>query len=259
TPQLKKEAPEWYNYGIRSLNATRWMDQVPDMSRTPWHMHPLVFLDAISTSKKRGWAHSPFADLICDAESRNDYTIYNRTYPHPHPTHTEVHSKTNLTSMTLQQVMDAQAQFDMFATGRYQVTTDPLKEAVRNLNLDVNAPYDEAIQDRIFEEYIIKVKRPAIIAYLEGNGSVDDAAYACALEFASVGVKQGKPISPDPHEYEKNPDRSFVVDKNHHRIHKKRYASADGIGYYNGDKLNKVFIMPDDLIQKLKDSKNEAQ
>ncbi|EAV1167022.1 hypothetical protein CSM33_004582 [Salmonella enterica subsp. diarizonae] len=161
--------------------------------------------------------------------------------------------------MTLQQVMDAQAQFDMFATGRYQVTTDPLKEAVRNLNLDVNAPYDEAIQDRIFEEYIIKVKRPAIIAYLEGNGSVDDAAYACALEFASVGVKQGKPICPDPHEYEKNPDRSFVVDKNHHRIHKKRYASADGIGYYNGDKLNKVFIMPDDLIQKLKDSKNEAQ
>ncbi|EAO9827778.1 hypothetical protein ACK81Y_004699, partial [Salmonella enterica] len=54
TTLLKKEAPEWYSYGIRFLNATRWMDQVPDMSRTPWHMHPLVFLDAISTSKKRG-------------------------------------------------------------------------------------------------------------------------------------------------------------------------------------------------------------
>ncbi|AXD10243.1 hypothetical protein CHE29_15790 [Salmonella enterica] len=39
--------PLWYPF----LNATRWMDQVPDMSRTPWHMHPLVFLDAISTSK----------------------------------------------------------------------------------------------------------------------------------------------------------------------------------------------------------------
>ncbi|MDW0126714.1 hypothetical protein ONQ84_22450, partial [Salmonella enterica subsp. enterica serovar 61:l,v:1,5] len=40
TTLLKKEAPEWYSYGIRFLNATRWMDQVPDMSRTPWHMHP---------------------------------------------------------------------------------------------------------------------------------------------------------------------------------------------------------------------------
>ncbi|EBM6293841.1 hypothetical protein D2U52_23345, partial [Salmonella enterica] len=33
TTLLKKEAPEWYSYGIRFLNATRWMDQVPDMSR----------------------------------------------------------------------------------------------------------------------------------------------------------------------------------------------------------------------------------
>ncbi|MDK9605826.1 hypothetical protein QQF30_13875 [Lelliottia sp. V104_15] len=242
-------------------DTNEWMSQVPpfDKGQAVWHMHPVVFLDAINTPKAKGWAHSPFADLICNAESRNDYTIYNRTYPHPHPTHTEVHSKTSLTSMTLQQVMDAQRKNQMFATGRYQVTSDPLKEAVRCLNLDVNERYDEAMQDRIFEEYIIKIKRPAIIAYLEGNSSVDDAAYACALEFASVGVKQGKKISPDPHEYEKNSDGSFVHDKHNKLVPKKRYATADGIGYYNGDKLNKVFIMPDELIQKLKDSKNEVQ
>ncbi|KLP38989.1 hypothetical protein ABR36_11540 [Enterobacter ludwigii] len=221
-------------------------------------MHPLVFLDAVGVRMAKSWAHSPFADLICSAESRNDYTAYNRTYPHPYPTQTEVHRNTSLTSMTIQQVMNAQSANQMFATGRYQITTDPLKDAVRGLKLDVNALYDEAMQDRIFDEYIIKIKRPAIIAYLEGNGSVDDAAYACALEFASVGVKQGKPISPDPHEYEKNPDGSFVRDKHNHLVHKKRYAAIDGIGYYNGDKLNKVFIMPDDLIQKLKDSKNET-
>lgn len=241
------------------LDAHEWMSQVPEFSKDEaiWHFHPVEFLEVIGKPKAKGWAHSPFADLICNAESRNDYTAYNRTYPHPYPTQTEVHRNTSLTSMTIQQVMEAQKRFDMFATGRYQVTTDPLKDAVRSLNLDVNALYDEAMQDRIFEEYIIKIKRPAIIAYLEGNGSVDDAAYACALEFASVGVKQGKPISPDPHEYEKNPDGSFVRDKHNHLVHKKRYAAIDGIGYYNGDKLNKVFIMPDDLIQKLKDSKNE--
>ncbi|EAP1586168.1 hypothetical protein J6F09_004539 [Salmonella enterica subsp. diarizonae serovar 61:k:1,5,(7)] len=83
TTLLKKEAPEWYSYGIRFLNATRWMDQVPDMSRTPWHMHPQVFLDAISTSKKRGWAHSPFADLLGCVESKNDYTAYNQIFHSP--------------------------------------------------------------------------------------------------------------------------------------------------------------------------------
>ncbi|MDK9605828.1 hypothetical protein [Lelliottia wanjuensis] len=239
-------------------DTNEWMSQVPpfDKGQAVWHMHPVVFLDAISTPKVKGWAHSPFADLICNAESRNDYTAYNRTYPHPHPIHTEVHRNTNLTSLTIAHVMDAQEKFDMFATGRYQVTPPGLTEAVKFLDLDRNALYDEAMQDRIFEEYIIKKKRPAIIAYLEGNGSVDDAAYACALEFASIGVKQGKEISPDLHEFETTSDGKFVTNSQGHKVHKKRYASVDGIGYYSGDKLNKVFIMPDDLIQKLKDSKN---
>ncbi|PWI77368.1 hypothetical protein DEO48_24755 [Enterobacter sp. CGMCC 5087] len=242
------------------LDAHEWMSQVPEFSKDEavWHFHPVEFL-AVIGGAKRGWAHSAFANLICNAESRNDYTAYNQTYPHPHPTQTEVHRNTNLTSMTLQQVIDAQGVNQMFATGRYQITPPGLNEAIRVLHLDMNSLYDEAMQDRIFNEYIIKVKRPAIIAYLEGDGSVDEAAYACAMEFASVGVKQGKKISPDPHEFEKNPDGSFVRDKHHNLVHKKRYANVDGIGYYNGDKLNKVFIMPDDLIQKLKDSKNEAQ
>lgn len=258
----RKNEPGEAEYWDTALKNEVWM---PDLDKSKvnlptelWHMHPIMFLDAISAPKASGWAHSPFADLICEAESRNDYTAYNRTYPHPNPTHTEVHRKTSLTSMTIAQVMDAQSRFDMFATGRYQITPPGFNEAVRVLGLNSNALYDEAMQDRIFEEYIIKIKRPAIIAYLEGNGSVEDAAYACAKEFASVGVKQGKEISPDPHKFETNTDGSFILDKHHRKVHKKRYADVDGIGYYNGDKLNKVFIMPDDLIQKLKDSKNEA-
>ncbi|EJJ9165291.1 hypothetical protein NKD82_004091, partial [Salmonella enterica] len=230
TPQLKKEAPEWYSYGIRFLNATRWMDQVPDMSRTPWHMHPLVFLDAISTSKKRGWAHSPFADLICDAESRNDYTAYNQIFHSPE--RSVAHYDTNLTSMTLQQVMDAQANPGvMFATGRFQLIPATLQAAVHQLHLDSTALYDSSMQDRIFNDYLIKIKRPEFINYLEGDGNVEDAIYAWAKEFASAGVRKGKQIS------------------------KGRISANDGHGYYDGDGLNKASLLPDDMVRALEESK----
>lgn len=254
-----KKYPEEQKYLEFCIENMNFMAQVPGMEAISWYMHPLVFLDAVGVRMAKSWAHSPFADLIGHAESKNDYTTYNRTYPHPNPVHIEVYRNTTLTSMTIGQVMIAQRNNDMFATGRFQITTDPLKEAVKHLNLDVNALYDESTQDHIFNEYIIKVKRPSIISYLEGSGSVEDAAYACAQEFASVGVKQGQPISPDRHAIERTPDGEPIKDKHGHTIPKKRYAIEDGVTYYKGDGLNKAFIMPDDMINSLEESKNESK
>ncbi|ELY9433305.1 hypothetical protein SPD65_003847 [Salmonella enterica] len=50
--QLKKEAPEWYAYSEKFLIDLRWMHRVPGMMENPWHMHPLVFLDAIAMNAK---------------------------------------------------------------------------------------------------------------------------------------------------------------------------------------------------------------
>ena len=47
TPQLKRDAPEWYAYSMKFLTDLRWMYRVAGMVVNPWHMHPLVFLDAI--------------------------------------------------------------------------------------------------------------------------------------------------------------------------------------------------------------------
>ncbi|EGF1751419.1 hypothetical protein IB394_005249 [Escherichia coli] len=47
TPQLKRNAPEWYDYSMKFLTDLRWMYRVAGMVVNPWHMHPLVFLDAI--------------------------------------------------------------------------------------------------------------------------------------------------------------------------------------------------------------------
>ena len=191
-----------------------------------WHFHPVVFLDAIYT-KHRGWPHSSFADLLGSVESQNDYTAYN-----VHVTYS-AHFKTDLTSMTIQEVMDSQADLTsngLFATGRFQIVPVTLKEAVRVLGLDVNALYNEEIQDKIFEEYLIKIKRPAIINYLEEDGNVEDAIYDWAKEFASAGVRQGKKISRSKTEFETNPDGSVKKDANGNRIHKRRYATFEGGG-----------------------------
>lgn len=48
TPQLKRDAPEWYAYSMKFLTDLRWMYRVAGMVVNPWHMHPLVFLDAIN-------------------------------------------------------------------------------------------------------------------------------------------------------------------------------------------------------------------
>ncbi|ENL9264216.1 hypothetical protein AB6K26_004668, partial [Salmonella enterica] len=233
TPQLKKEAPEWYAYSEKFLIDLRWMHRVAGMVENPWHMHSLVFLDALREKKKKRWAHSPFAELLGSVESKNDYTAYNQI--HHNPKRTVAKYYTNLTSMTIKQVMQNQMHTNiMFATGRFQIIPGTLIDAVKWLKLDVNSLYDEAAQDQIFEEYIIKVKRPAIIAYLEGNGSVEDAIYDWAKEFASAGVRKGNTIS------------------------KGRIAQVEGGSYYSGDGLNHAHLTPNQMINILRASKSGA-
>ncbi|EIV7690412.1 hypothetical protein MA092_004584, partial [Salmonella enterica] len=183
--------------------------------------------------KKKRWAHSPFAELLGSVESKNDYTAYNQI--HHNPKRTVAKYYTNLTSMTIKQVMQNQMHTNiMFSTGRFQIIPGTLIDAVKWLKLDVNSLYDEAAQDQIFEEYIIKVKRPAIIAYLEGNGSVEDAIYDWAKEFASAGVRKGNTIS------------------------KGRIAQVEGGSYYSGDGLNHAHLTPNQMINILRASKSGA-
>ncbi|EXU76106.1 hypothetical protein [Erwinia mallotivora] len=233
SPTMKKESPEWYAWSVKILTDTRWMHLVPYMEENQWHMHPLVFPDALRAKKKQGWAHSPFAELLGSVESKNDYTAYNQIHHNPKRTVAKYH--TNLTSMTIKQVMENQLHTNvMFATGRFQIIPGTLIEAVKSLKLDVNSLYDEATQDRIFEEYLITVKRPAIIAFLEGNGSVEDAIYDWAKEFSSAGVRKGNAIS------------------------KGRIAQEEGVSYYSGDGLNHAHLAPVQMINILRESKNDA-
>ncbi|NSX07854.1 hypothetical protein HTX81_04570 [Pseudomonas lini] len=221
-------------------------------SEVVWHFHPVEFVSThLLKRAPSGWAHSAFANLLGKVESNNDYTAYNATTPV-----LKSFYNTNLTSLTIAEVQQKQENDEMFATGRYQLITPTLAEAVDKLGLDTSQKYDEAMQDRIFVDYLIKIKRKAIINYLEGDGDVEDAIYAWAKEFASAGVRQGKKIS------------SIVLKDAagvpilHPVTHKKqwveRHAQSEGVSFYQGDGLNSAHITPDEMVRALEESKRNA-
>ncbi|WP_271784928.1 DUF4280 domain-containing protein [Aquimarina algiphila] len=186
------------------------------------------------------WAHSTFGNLIAQKESRNDYNLCNQTKG-------GLKEISNLTivKMKISEVQIKQKNRDIFAVGRYQLIPKTLTAAISSLNLDVSKNLDEEMQDKIFDEYLIDKKRPQIIAYLEGNGSVNDAMYAAAKEWASIGVEKGKKIS------------NIKVKENGKEVLKSRVATKGGESYYSGDGLNKAHITPEQIKNVLINSKNE--
>lgn len=195
-----------------------------------------------TSSPKYKWSHSEFGNLIAMHESSDDYNKCNQTKGG-----LKVINNVNVVGLTIKEIQQKQIDRDVFAVGRYQLIPDTLKEAVTSLGLDVSQKLDEEMQDKIFDDYLIKVKRPKIIAYLEGNGSVEDAMYVSAMEWASIGVQKGKRIS----------DKVIKKDK---KVIKRiiRYA-AGGESYYAGDGLNKAHITPNQIKNALINSKNANQ
>jgi hypothetical protein len=173
------------------------------------------------------WADSSFGNVLGFVESKNDYSAYNRTKGG-----LKAFFNTGLMTFTVSEVMKKQKERSMFAVGRFQVITSTLNEAVESLSIDITSLFDKAIQDRIFNEYLISKKRPQIMSYLEGNGRIEDAMYAWAKEFASAGVEKGKKISQN------------------------RIAEG-GESYYAGDGLNKAHLTPDKMKETLMKAKQE--
>lgn len=132
---------------------------------------------------------SSLAALLTKGESRaaNPYNVVNRGKAHGYAAGTEP-----LEQMTIGQVMAAQAAHQFNAAGRYQIIGDTLKEAFRALHLTGSELFDRNLQDRIFNEYLIGIKRRKIADYLSGRSNdLQGAVYAASQEWASVGVPRG--------------------------------------------------------------------
>ncbi|EJN34533.1 hypothetical protein [Pseudomonas sp. GM80] len=216
-----------------------------------YHFHPIAFVNNFMkfAVPGKGWAHSAFANLLASVESNNDYTAYNKTKGG----HQSFY-KTDLTTWTIAELQKKQMDRDVLAAGRYQMIADTINGAVKKLELDTSLKFDEKMQDKIFEEYLIRIKRKAFIQYLEGDGDIEKAAYAWALEFASAGVRKGKTISP----VSKKDENGVTEMKDGKPVMLARVASFEGQSYYDGVGTNAAHILPVDMIRVLEESKNNG-
>jgi hypothetical protein len=82
----------------------------------------------------------------------------------------------------------------LFAVGKYQITFPRLRGAVSALGLTGNERMTPELQDRIFAEYLVPTAHNGALGryIFEGRGTVDDAQYAAAREWASIALPAGR-------------------------------------------------------------------
>lgn len=104
----------------------------------------------------------------------------------------------NLEEMTVEEVLRRQSikwgapneSEKLFAVGKYQMIPTTLSDAVKKLNIDVKQKFTGQLQEKLFEDYLIGQKNPAIANYL--NSPVDDptllykALKSLSNEWASI-------------------------------------------------------------------------
>lgn len=202
-------------------------------------------------TNKYKWSHSEFGNLIAKFESSDDYNKCNRTEKVSYKVNgktkykriVKVVNDLKVIDLTIKEIQNKQINKELFAIGRYQLIPNTLNSAISSLGLDTSKKLDQEMQDKIFDDYLIKVKRPKIVEYLEKEGIVEDAMYSSAQEWASIGVEKGKRISDKK---TKKDGKDIIL---------KRYAEG-GESYYAGDGLNNAHITPQQIRNALINSKN---
>lgn len=129
---------------------------------------------------------NPLGDLISSGEG--GYGSFNRGRAG------DAHGMTiDFSGMTLAEVQAAQhlGRHDpnrLFAVGKYQIIPRTMDSAVEHLHLDPSQKFTPELQERIFADYLIAEKRPAIASYIRGDASatLHGAQKAAAMEWASV-------------------------------------------------------------------------
>lgn len=93
----------------------------------------------------------------------------------------------NLTYMSVDEVMVAQKAHRFNAAGRYQIIGPTLREAVKSLKLTGHERFNEELQDRIFNQFLIGKRRHQISDYISGKSNdLHAALMAAAKEWASI-------------------------------------------------------------------------
>lgn len=125
----------------------------------------------------------PLGELI--ARGEGNYNSFNRGS-------TGSSGSADFAQVTIASIMHQQAlpQGDpqrLFAVGKYQLIPSTMASAVASLGLNPQSTLTHSIQEQLFREYLIAIKRPAVKSFITNDGaSLSQAQMSLALEFASV-------------------------------------------------------------------------
>jgi hypothetical protein len=125
-------------------------------------------------------------DLVGQAESgKASYSAFNRGV-------VSSRGSMDFSQMTVAEIMalqalDAHDPKRLFAVGKYQLIPSSLKEAVRRLQISGSTMFTPQVQEQIFRNYVLGIKRSQIKAYITAKSDdLNAAQIALAMEFSSV-------------------------------------------------------------------------
>ncbi len=158
------------------------------------------------------------------------YDSYNTGTINNHVVHSYLNPPVGtITTKTVNQIINSHALSAndvnrYFAVGKYQVAGGTMAAAKQAMHLTGDEVFDGEMQERFFKEYLIeKAGGGRLSAFVKhGQGSVDDAQYAAAKEWASIAVPNGKTIKGG--EIVSNGNLSFYESNANHANHQSTAA-----------------------------------
>lgn len=198
--------------GKRVRAVVRWLRKRPAMFWAGVVLVALLAAYTISSMNQRLSVDpatcKPLLALIAKAESKGNYNAY-----FGNAGNTDI----KFTEMSVAEVMKWQQEFiaagnASSAVGRYQIISTTLAGLVRQLHIDINQPFDEAMQDKLA---IVLLERRGVTEYV--NNQIDGRQFAAELAKEWAGL---------PKVLGDKPEQS----------------------YYAGDGLNRALVRVDEVL-----------
>jgi hypothetical protein len=206
---LMKERKYIWQGELERIGKLRWWDQVRGVEGLPgdaavYHLHPVGIVanfyaphDGLAALIQR------IGDVISLGEGT--YESYNTG---THGKHGKVvyalfrAPEGTVTGKTINEILASvslppEDHGRLFTTGKYQTIIPTLAAAKEALGLSGDEKYDAQMQERVFRDFLFD-QTPGLSNFVKkGRGSVDDAQYAAARQWASIAVPNGLKISKD--------------------------------------------------------------
>lgn len=207
---LMKERKYIWQGELERIEKLRWWDKVKngvkDLPRDAavYHFHPVgVIANFYSPCSSLDALIQKIGDVISLGEGT--YESYNTgtrgkhgkvvfaQFRAPHGTVTGKTINEILASVSL----PPEDHGRMYTTGKYETIIPTLAAAKNALGLNGDEKYDEQMQERVYRDFLFD-QTPGLSNFVKkGYGSVDDAQYAAARQWASIAVPKGLRISKD--------------------------------------------------------------